>query len=198
MADVDAARLSDRCPWTTAWTLSDFAVMCCDQPHISLASDPDSLSLTYRVGRIGPLAIRELIVDSDVSLDCGPACNAYRVIVLRSGHMESVHNSSFITAGPGSATVYRPQGDAAAQWAANSRMVALKIDRCVVDHALSDALGRQVNSQIDFQPTMATTTGVGLSWLTMLLMLAEQLIRPDSVLISGPMPDTLRQFRCRQ
>ena len=61
-------------------------------------------------------------------------------------------------------------------------MVAVKIDRCVVDDALSDALGRQVTSQIDFQPSLSTTTGAAASWLNMLLMLTEQLFRPNSVL----------------
>ena len=176
------ARLPVTCPWITASTLSDFAVLCCDQPHIRLLSDPDSLSLNHRVARIGPLTIGELVVGSDVSLDCGEVCSAYRVNVLRTGRLESVHRSSSVTAGPGSALVYRPQGHAAARWAANSRMIAVKIGRCVVDDALSDALGRQVTSQIDFQPTMSTTTGATHSWINMLLMLTEQVFRPDSVL----------------
>ena len=182
MAEFDVACSPDTRPWITASVLSDFAVLCCDQPHISLLSDPDSLSLAHRVGRIGPLAIGELVVGSDVSLDCGDRCSAYRLNVLRSGRLESVHRRSSITAGPGSVTVYQPQGHAAARWAAGSLMVAVKIDRCVVDDALSDALGRQVTSQIDFQPSLSTTTGAAASWLNMLLMLTEQLFRPNSVL----------------
>ena len=53
MAEFDVACSLDTRPWITASVLSDFAVLCCDQPHISLLSDPDSLSLAHRVGRIG-------------------------------------------------------------------------------------------------------------------------------------------------
>jgi AraC-like DNA-binding protein len=168
--------------WITSSVLDDFAVLCCEHPHIRLLSDPDSLSLTHRVGGIGPLAVGELIVGDDVALDCGGLCSAYRVNVLRSGHLESEHRGSSITAGPGSVTVYQPQGHAAARWAAGIRMIALKIDRDVVDDALSDAIGQQVTSQIAFHPTMSTTTGAVRSWLNMLLTLTEQLFRPDSVL----------------
>jgi AraC-like DNA-binding protein len=168
--------------WITSSTLDDFAVLCCEHPHIRLLSEPDSLSLTHRVGGIGPLAVGELVVGDDVALDCGDLCGAYRVNVLRSGRLESVHRGSAITVGPGSVAVYQPQGHAAARWAAGSRMIALKVDRDVVDDALSDAIGQQVTSQIAFHPTMSTTTGVVRSWLSMLLTLAEQLFRPDSVL----------------
>jgi AraC-like DNA-binding protein len=194
-ADEVVESLPDTRAWSTASTLSEFAVLCCEQPHISLVSDPDSVSLAHRVSRIGPLAIGELEVGSDMWLDCGEVCSAYRVNVMRSGRLESVHRRSPITAGPGSITVYQPQGDASARWEAGSRMVAVKIDRCVVDDALSDALGRPVTSQIDFQPAMSTTTGAGTSWLSMVLMLTEQLFRPDSVLtrplVASPFVDSL-------
>jgi AraC-like DNA-binding protein len=161
--------------------LDDFAVLCCERPHISLLSDPESLSLTHRVGRIGPLAIGELVVGDEVALDCGELCCAYRVNVLRSGHVESVHRGSSITAGAGDVSVFQPQGHASARWAAGSRMLALKIDRDVVDDALSDALGQQVATQIAFQPTMSATGAVR-SWLAMLRTLAEHLFQPGSLL----------------
>jgi AraC-like DNA-binding protein len=181
--------------WTSASTLDDFGVLCCNQPHIRLLTDADSLSLTHRVGHIGPLAIGELIVGSEVSLDCGELCSAYRVNVLRSGRIESVHRRSPISAGPGSVTVYQPRGHAEARWAAGSRMIAVKIDHGVVDDALSDALGRQVTPQIDFQPTVSTASSAVRSWLDMLLMVAGQVFRPGSVLtrpmVGLPLVDSL-------
>jgi AraC-like DNA-binding protein len=62
-------------------------------------------------------------------------------------------------------------------------VVVAKLDRYVVDDALSDALGRPVSSQIDFQQVMAATTGAAYSWVSMLLMFGDQLARPDSVLM---------------
>jgi AraC-like DNA-binding protein len=195
MAEVNEGRSADEPQWTSASTLDDFAVLCCNQPHIRLLTDADSLSLTHRVGHMGPLAIAELNVGSEMSLDCGEFCSAYRLNVLRSGRLESMHRRTPITAGPGSITVYQPRGHASARWAAGSRMIAVKIDHGAVDAALSDVLGRQVTAQIDFQPTVSTASSAVRSWLDMLLMLAEQLFRPDSVLthpmVGLPLVDSL-------
>jgi AraC-like DNA-binding protein len=145
-------------------------------------SDPESFLLTQRVGGIGPVVISEVLVGSDVVIDCGELCSAYRVNVLRSGHIESVHRGSSLIAGPGSAAIYQPQGHAAARWAAGSRMLAVKIDRCAVEDALSDALGRQLTSQVDFTLLMQADAGPARSWINMLLHFTEQLFRPDSML----------------
>lgn len=61
-------------------------------------------------------------------------------------------------------------------------MVCFKIDSCAVDDALSDALGREVTSQIDFTPVMPTTAAATRSWINMLLHFKEQLFRPNSLL----------------
>jgi AraC-like DNA-binding protein len=176
------ADISDAGTWTTAETLDDFAALCCHQPHVTLLSDPNSFSLTQRVGGIGPVTLGEFVVGSDVSMDCGELCSGYRVNVLRSGRIESVHRGSSLRVRHGSVAVYQPQGHAAARWAAGTRMLALKIDRGAVDDALSDALGWQVTSQIDFAPVMPTTTPAARSWINMLVLLYEHISRPDSLL----------------
>ncbi len=168
--------------WTTATALDEFACLCCSEPHITLQTDPASLTLTHRMAHVGPLSIGELIVGSDVSLDCGGRCTAYRVNVLRSGGVDSVYRNKSFTAGGGGILVYPPEGHAAARWAAGSRMIAVKIDRGIVDNALSDALGRQVTSQVDFQPAVSVNTAPAIGWLNMLLMLTQQLFRPQSML----------------
>jgi AraC-like DNA-binding protein len=176
--------------------LADFAALCCTEPHINLLSDPDSLAMQHRVSRIGPLTMSELVVDSDMSLDCGERCGAYRLSVMRSGHVEAVHRGTSFTAGPGSVNVFAPEGHAAGRWSAGSRIIAATIDRHAVEGALADALGRRVSAgQIDFQPTMSTTTAAASCWVNILMMLAEELFRPDSVLmrplVGMPLVDSL-------
>ena len=144
---------------------------------------------------MGPVTLSELIVGSDMSMDCGELCNTYRVIVLQSGRTECVHRGSSVSAGPGTAAVYAPEGTGAARWEAGSKMICFKIDRCAVDDALSDALGRQVTSQIDFTPVMPTTAAATRSWINMLLLFKEQLFRPNSLLnqplVGLPFADSL-------
>ena len=54
--------------WTTANGLDGFASLCCQEPHIDLLSDPQSFSLTQRVGAIGPVVVAEVVVGSDVEI----------------------------------------------------------------------------------------------------------------------------------
>ena len=73
--------------------------MCCRKPHLNLMSDPEEFSLTYRTGRIGPVVFSEIVVGSDLSMNCGDLCNAYRVLVLISGHTVCVHRGVTVDAG---------------------------------------------------------------------------------------------------
>jgi AraC-like DNA-binding protein len=61
-------------------------------------------------------------------------------------------------------------------------MVCFLIDRRAVNDALSDALGRQVTSHVDFMPVMPTTAAPAQSWINMVGLFKEQLFRPDSLL----------------
>ena len=195
MADLDTADDLDMLEWARAERFDDFALMCCRKPHLSLLSDPDQFSVTQRAGRVGPVLLSEILVGSDLSMACGDMCDAYRVLVLVTGHTECVHRGVSVSAGPGSAAVFAPEGLSAARWEAGSRIVCFKIDRRTVNDALSDALGRQVMSRVDFTPIMPITAAPTRSWINMLLLFKEQLFRPDSLinqpLVGLPFVDSL-------
>lgn len=182
MTDRRTARVSDTDAWTTTKTLDDFAVLCCEEPHLELRSDPTSFSITQRTGRIGPIAFSEFVAGGDALVDSGEHCSGYRVNVVRSGRLESLHRGSSLFAGAGTLAVYQPEGQGMARWAGGSRMLGVKIDRSAVDHALGDALGRQVRTQVDFAPVMPIDAPLTRSWVNMLWLFTEQFCRPDSLL----------------
>jgi AraC-like DNA-binding protein len=146
---------------------------------------------------MGPITIVDFVASSNVALDSGEHCSGYRINFVRSGHLEAIHKGSSLRAGPGTVAVYQPQGHAVAQWAAGSRMLAVKIDSCAVNDALSDALGREVGSQPDFAPVMQTNAAPTRSWINMMLLFKQQLFRPDSLLnhplVGMPFVDSLVQ-----
>jgi AraC-like DNA-binding protein len=189
------ADASPKRAWAKAKTFDDFTVICCGQSNLELSSDPDSFSLTQRGGRIGPVAAAELIVGSDLSTEQCQLCNSYRVLVPLSGHITSVHGRVAVKAEPGAAAVLMPEGHTGSQWAAGTRMLALRFNRCVVHDALSDAIGRQVTSQIDFAPVMPITSAATRSWADMLGLFTDQLLRPNSLvnqpLVGSPFIDSL-------
>jgi AraC-like DNA-binding protein len=195
MTNRRPAAISDGSAWMTAKTLDEFAILCCEETHLTLRSNPDSFSLGHRAGRVGPVTLSQLVVKTDVTLDCGDRCSGYRVNVLQSGRFESTHRGSSQHTGRGTVAIYQPEGHTAARWTAGTRMLGVKLDRSAVDDALSDALGRQVTSQVDLAPFLLTTTPAGRGWISMLVLLYEQISRPDSLfnqpLVGLPFADSL-------
>jgi AraC-like DNA-binding protein len=189
------AALSEGSEWMTAKTLDDFAILCCQEPHLTLRSNPRSLSLGQRAGSIGPVTLSQLVIGTDMSLDCGDQCSGYRIMVLQSGQYESVHRGSSQRSGRGSVVVYQPEGHTAARWLAGARLLGVKLDRSAVDDALSDALGRQITAQIDVAPFLPTNTAVGRGWINMLALFKDQIFKPDSLfnqpLVGLPFADSL-------
>ncbi|MCA2322566.1 AraC family transcriptional regulator [Mycobacterium intracellulare] len=168
--------------WAKAKTFDDFAAICCGQSRLKLLTDPDSFSLTQRAGRIGQVGVAELIVGSELAIKQCQLCTCYRVLVPQSGHTIFVRGGVAVKAEPGAAAVLVPEGHTGSQWAAGTRMIALRLNRCVVDDALSDAIGRQVTSQIDFAPVMPIASAATRSWANMLALFTNQLLRPNSLL----------------
>jgi hypothetical protein len=76
---------SDTAGWTTTNGLDGFACLRCHEPHIDLLCEPQSFSLTQRVGGIGPLVVPEVVVGSDVEIHCGELCSAYSLFAVISG-----------------------------------------------------------------------------------------------------------------
>ncbi|MCA2323151.1 AraC family transcriptional regulator [Mycobacterium intracellulare] len=158
-------------------------------------SDPDSFALTQRAGRMGPVTLSEIVVGSDLSMDCDEGCDHYRVLVLQSGRTECVDRFERVPARAGTAAVFSPKDHRATRWEAGANLICFKIDHSTVDDALSDALGRQVTSHIDFTPILPITTAATQSWINMLALFKEQFFRPESLinqpLIGMPFVDSL-------
>ncbi|HUB56460.1 MAG TPA: AraC family transcriptional regulator [Mycobacterium sp.] len=182
--------------WTPECDFEDFVELCgCGMPHLSLLTDPNSFSTTLRGGRVGPAALKDIVVGADTSIDCGEECEAYRVFLVRSGRAAGAHRGLFAGGIAGSAAVYPPEGLAGLQWDAGSEILLFKMDRSAVEDALSDALGRPVTSQPDFAPLMPADTAAARSWLNMVTMFAEQFFHPDGLihqpLVGLPFVDSL-------
>ncbi|GLE50730.1 AraC family transcriptional regulator [Mycobacterium montefiorense] len=182
MTNRSTTDASDLHAWTRSKNFDDWSLTCCQKPHLDLLTDPEEFRLTHRLARVGPITLAEVVVDADVSMDRAELCDAFRVVVLISGHMECVHRGVSVRPGPGNAAVAAPGGMTEARWGAGARTLTLLMDRWVVNDALSDALGRRVTPQVDFTPVMATTSVPARNWIKMLALLSGQLFSPDSLL----------------
>jgi hypothetical protein len=96
-------------------TFDDWSLICCHKPHLDLLTDPGQFLLTHRVARVGLVTLAEIVVDSDLSMGRAELCDAFRVVVPVSGHMECVHRGVSVIPGPGNAAVRAP---GRSQWGA--------------------------------------------------------------------------------
>lgn len=154
------------------------------------------MSLTHRVGTVGPITVFDLTLGVDTCLGSTHDRPFYQVNVLASGQMQLVHRGAAITHGPGVATICLPEGELTVpRWQACSRLLALRVARNSLEEALGEALGRPLSTQIEFTPSMVTSCGPARSWLHMFTVFAQELFRPDSTLVqplvAAPFIDSL-------
>jgi AraC-like DNA-binding protein len=172
--------------WMTGKGLEGFISLGDQEPNVELLSDPRTFSVTQRVASYGPVVVAQIGTDTDMDISCGTLRSTYRVNIARSGCVESRHRGSSLAAGTDTAVLYQPEGDASSRWAAGSRILSLRIDRCVVEDALSASVGRQLTSQIDFTSCVSVRSPASRSWISMVSLFVDQIFRVDSVL-SQPM-----------
>lgn len=154
------------------------------------------LSLTRRAGTVGPISVFDLAFSADTCLRWTQDRPFYQVNVLASGLMRLFHRGSSITHRPGLATICLPEGELVVpRWQAGSRLIGLRVGRNALEDILSEALGRPLTTQIEFNLSMATTTGPARSWLHMFTVFAQELFRSDSALaqplVAAPFVDSL-------
>src|SRR5689334_21844628 len=119
-------------PWTTGTGHEGFiSLKEQGQSYVELLSNPDAFSVTQRVGAYGPVAIAEFGTDTEMEIHCGSQRSTYRINVPRVGRLDSTYRGSSLAAGPGTAVLYQPEGDAASRCAPGSHILSLRIERNV-------------------------------------------------------------------
>lgn len=180
---VNKGRPPHRPERKTSGSLDSVATLFPFQQAVGVLDRHKPLSLTQRAGALGPLTVLDLAFDVDTWIRCAEERPYYQVNVLAVGRMELLHRGSSVSSSPGLANVCLPEGALAVpRWGAGSRMVALRVNRNVLEDALSEALGRQIATQIEFKPSLVTTKGLARTWMHMFTVLAQEIFRPDSAL----------------
>jgi AraC-like DNA-binding protein len=154
------------------------------------------LTLTQRVGTVGPITVIDLAFNVDACIHCAQDRPFYQVNILASGQMELFQRGSSITYAPGLATICLPEGELIVpRWQAGCRMISLRVGRNALENTLSEALGRPLTTQIEFKPSMVTTKGPARSWMHMFTVFAQELFRTDSALtqplVATPFVDSM-------
>jgi hypothetical protein len=92
----NTADASTAAAWTTGKGAEGFVALSNEEPNLELLSDPETFSVTQRVGAYGPVVVLEIRTDTDMDIHCGSLRSTYRVNVSWSGHFR-VDTPGFVT-----------------------------------------------------------------------------------------------------
>jgi AraC-like DNA-binding protein len=154
--------------------------------RVTVLGDTARFAMTLDATTLGPLTIGWLTYDTAVRLESTHAGH-YQVNIATEGRMLATSGGREVVAGPGVATVYRPDQPAAfSGWDVPAPVLAVRIARRALDHELEQLLDRPLRRPPELALDMDVATGRGAQWLALVHSLAGDLAS-DSALIRQPM-----------
>ncbi|MCQ4208473.1 AraC family transcriptional regulator [Streptomyces longispororuber] len=144
--------------------------------RLDVLARPERFGAAFEVLELGGITIGDLACGTDVRVRCGEL-GAYHVNIPVGGPL-SWHQSGRpeqITA-PGRAALFQPVGTTVVdRWAGDGRVIALKIDRALLERRVEELTGRAPRTPIVLAPELDLTAGRGRSWARLVETLATDL-----------------------
>jgi AraC-like DNA-binding protein len=149
--------------------------------NILKASPP--FAATYNVIGAGGVTVGDLSCGADVRMWLGEL-DAYHVDVPLSGQLVWRQSSGRDrVATTKQAAVFQPVGDTVLErWGADCRLLAVKVDRPVLEDQLERMLGTPVRRPLRFSPTLDVSSGAGRSWAWLVRLLADDVDNPGGLI----------------
>ena len=155
-------------------------------------SNADALDFAASGVRLGPLTVGEIRYGTDVYVTTEDLETAYHILAPISGAGQCRQRGHGVAADPSCALVLQPGGDIELTWAADCRMLSVKVDRAVLEREMDAALDRQVASPLPLSASFATGTGPGRSWFALVRLLLSESHGPEGLL---DQPQMARHWR---
>jgi AraC-like DNA-binding protein len=149
--------------------------------HVTPVGDAAGFDFSGDVVKLGPITVGEISYGADVHVTIGDLESSYHVLVPLTGSLESRHHGAFVVADPTRAAVYRPVGDIDLYWAADCRLLSVKVDREALERDLDAALDRQVVTPLSLGASFDLARGPGRTWAALVRLLHTELRRPDGL-----------------
>jgi AraC-like DNA-binding protein len=153
-------------------------------PHtIEQLSTRQQFTMTGRLAQAGPITLSDCTYGADLRMHFGELGTAYHVEIPLSGSIQARHRNIDVDGDEDLAVVFRPQGETVVtRWAAQTRGMAVKIDRAAVERTLAQTLPHNRSSDNAFTPSIDLRLGQARSWTRLLRLLINDLADPDSIL----------------
>ncbi|KUL39606.1 AraC family transcriptional regulator [Actinoplanes awajinensis subsp. mycoplanecinus] len=134
---------------------------------------PDPWTAAFDIASAGPITLGDLRFGADVRIEFGEL-GAYHVDVPFSGELAwRQGRGDPMVATTGRAAVFQPVGDTTLErWQGDCRLLAVKIDRGLLENELARLLDAPVGAPVRLGPELVTSRGAGATWLRLARMLA--------------------------
>jgi AraC-like DNA-binding protein len=157
---------------------------------LDVLSPQASVQARFTVTPPEPVTIGDLSFGTDVRMRLGEM-GAYHVDVLLTGRLVwRQGGSGSRLATPMAAAVFQPVGDTTIDhWTSDCRLLAVKINKSLLEEHLARLIDGPVRSPIRLAPTLDLTSGAGRSWARLLRMIAADAKLPGGGLSRHPAVD---------
>jgi AraC-like DNA-binding protein len=154
--------------------------------HLNLLRPSRGLDTRLDVLQFGPLAVGDVTFGGDIALRTGEI-GAYHVDLMVSGQIALRQGNQAFGATTRLGAVLLPVGDIAAdKVSADSRILALKIDRAALERHIEALIDGPVSSPVWISPTFDVSREPGRAWAALVRLLADE-ITNDAGLVYQPM-----------
>ncbi|MEV6844554.1 AraC family transcriptional regulator [Actinoplanes sp. NPDC051411] len=150
---------------------------------VDAVSTPPGWRARFGIAPAGPVTLGDLNFGTDVRMRFGEL-GAYHVDVPMTGAM-SWHqgNSRSQEATTSTAAVFQPVGDTTLErWSGGCRLLAVKIERHVLENHLAVLLDAPVSGPVRFAPALDLSAGAGAGWLNLLRLVVTESGRSGGLL----------------
>ncbi|WP_420036602.1 AraC family transcriptional regulator [Streptomyces sp. cg28] len=144
--------------------------------RLDVLSRPERFGASFDVLELGGITVGDLTCGADVRVRCGEL-GSYHVNIpvgaALSWHQASGPGQLTV---PGTAAVFQPVGTTSVdQWTGEGRIVALKIERPLLERRVEELTGRPLRGPLVLEPGMDLTRGRGRAWARLIGTLVDDL-----------------------
>jgi AraC-like DNA-binding protein len=149
--------------------------------QMSPVGDAATFAFSGDVVQLGPITVGEISYGTAVHVRVGDLATAYHVLAPLTGSVDSRHRGAAVLADPTRAAVYRPVGDVELYWAADCRLLSVKVEREALERQVDAALDRQVVTPLPLGASFDLADGPGRTWAALVRLLHSELRGPDGL-----------------